>query len=69
MTICQYVPRFENKKLIISQTKAFIDQIKIFLNEQESCVINGGITAKYFKFEKSARQDKSVSACLFILRL
>ena len=29
--------------------KTFIDWIKIFLNEQELCVINGGITTKYFK--------------------
>ena len=29
--------------------KTFKDCIKIFLNEQESCVINGGITTKYFK--------------------
>ena len=35
--------------------KTFIDWIKIFLNEQESYVINGGTTAKYFKLEKGAR--------------
>ena len=35
--------------------KTFIDWIKIFLNEQESCVTNGGITTKYFKLEKGAR--------------
>ena len=29
--------------------KTFIDWIKIFLNEQKSCVINGGITTKYFE--------------------
>ena len=34
--------------------QTFIDWIKIFLNEQESCVINGGITTKYFKLEKTA---------------
>ena len=34
--------------------KTFIDRIKIFLNEQESCVINEGITTKYFKLEKGA---------------
>ena len=34
--------------------KTFIDWIEIFLNEQESCVLNGGITKKYFKLEKSA---------------
>ena len=45
--------------------KTFIDWIKIFLNDQESCVINGGITTKYFKLEKGARQGDPVSAYLF----
>ena len=47
----------------------FIDWIKIFLNEQESCVINGGVTTQYFKLEKGARQGDPVSAYLFILCL
>ena len=34
--------------------KTFIDWIKIFLNDQELCAINGGITIKYFKLEKGA---------------
>ena len=34
--------------------KIFIDWIKIFLNEQESWVINGEITKKYFKLKKGA---------------
>ena len=34
--------------------KTFIDWIKIFLNDQELCAINGGITTKYFKLEKGA---------------
>ena len=49
--------------------KAFRDWIKIFLNEQESFVINGGITAKYFKLEKGAIQANPVSVYLFILCL
>ena len=49
--------------------KTFIDCIKIVLNEQESCVINGGITTKYFKFEIGARQSDPVTAYLFILCL
>ena len=49
--------------------KTFINWIKIFLNDQEPCVINGGITTKYFKFEKGARQGDPVSAYLFILFL
>ena len=35
--------------------RTFIDWIKIFLNEQELCVISGGITKKCFKLEKGAR--------------
>ena len=34
--------------------KVFIDWRKIFLNEQESCVINGEINTNYFKLEKGA---------------
>ena len=49
--------------------KTFIDFINIFLNEQESCVINGGITTKYFKIEKGARYGDPVSAYLFIICL
>ena len=33
------------------------------------CVINGGITTKYFEIEKGARQDGPLSACLYILCL
>ena len=29
----------------------FIDWIKIFLNEQELCVTNGGVTTQYFKLK------------------
>ena len=39
-----------------------IDWIKIFLNEQEVCVINAGITTKYFKLEKGSRQGDPLSA-------
>ena len=33
----------------------FIDGIKIFLNTQESCVINGSVIIKYFKLQKGAQ--------------
>ena len=47
----------------------FINWIKIFLNEMESCVINGRITTKYFRLEKVKRQGNPVSAYLFMLCL
>ena len=43
--------------------------IKTLLNNQESCIINGGITAKYFKLDKDAHQGDPTSAYLFILVL
>ena len=39
------------------------------MNDQESCVINGGVTAQYFKLEKEAWQDDSITAYLFVLCL
>ena len=41
----------------------------MFLNDQESCVINGGVTTEYFKLEKGARQGDPVSVYLFMLCL
>ena len=49
--------------------RTFIDWIKIFLNEQESWVINGEITTKYFKLKNGARQGHLVTPYLFILCL
>ena len=39
------------------------------LYKEESCVLNGGFTTKYFNLEKGARQGTPVSAYLFILAL
>ena len=47
----------------------FILWIKILLNDQESCVINGGKTTKYFMLGRGARQGDQISALeiLFLL--
>ena len=39
------------------------------LNNQESCIINGGITTKYFKLDTGTRQGDPISAYLFVLVL
>ena len=46
--------------------ETFIKWIQILLRNQESCIINGGTTTKYFKFQKGTRQGDPISAYLFI---
>ena len=55
------------KKLGFDET--FIKWIQILLRNQESCIINGGTTTKYFKLQKGTRQGDPISAYLFILVL
>ena len=47
----------------------FIDWIKIWLKNQESCIINWGHTNKYFKLERGAHQGDLISTYLFNLAL
>ena len=49
--------------------ETFIKWIQILLKNQESCIINGGSTTKYFKLEKCTRQWDPISAYLVILVL
>ena len=44
----------------------FIEWIKVLLNDQKSCVINGGKTPKYFKLGRGTRQG---DPCLLIYLL
>ena len=47
----------------------FIDWVLILFNSQESCVINGGHSTKYFPLEHGARQGDPISTYLFVLAL
>ena len=43
--------------------------VKILLNDQKSCVINGGKTTKYFMLGRGARQGDPISLFQFTLAL
>ena len=47
--------------------KTFIKRVKTLLNNQESCIINGGFTTKYFKLDKGTHQGYPIQPiCLFL---
>ena len=64
-----------SKKLLITALEHygcgndFIEWIKILLKNQESYVIHGGHTTKYFRLERGAIQGDPISAYLFNLAL
>ena len=47
----------------------FVSWFKTILKNQESCIINGRKSTKYFKLERGARQGDPIPAYLFILVL
>ena len=47
----------------------FMKWISIILKNQESCVMNGGISTGYFKLLRGARQGDPISAYLFVMVL
>ena len=48
---------------------SFIQWIKILLNDQQSCVINAGVSTQYSSLKRGARQRDPISAYLFYYRL
>ena len=47
----------------------FLKWIQILIKNQESCVLNGDITTKFFSIDRGTRQGDLISAFLFILDL
>ena len=47
----------------------FISWIQILLKNNESCVLNGGVTSKYFSLQRGARQGDPIAAYLFVIVL
>ena len=71
MDIVKAFDSLDHNFVITSLEKYGFDQIlilwvKILLNDQESYVINGGKTTKYFMFGRGARQGEPISVRNFI---
>ena len=47
----------------------FLKWIQIVIKSKESCVVDGGITTKFFSLDRVARQGDPISAFLFIFAL
>lgn len=47
----------------------FVNWIKILLNKNESCIVNGGTTSQYFSLERGARQGDPIAAYLFVIAI
>ena len=47
----------------------FVKWVRVLLNKQESCVINGGKSTGYFPLQRGVRQGDPISAYLFIIVL
>ena len=48
---------------------SFVNWIKILLNDQQSCVINGGFATQYFTLKRGACQADPILGYLFIIAL
>ena len=48
---------------------SFVNWIETLISKQESCIINGGNTTRYFHIERGAHQGDPILAYIFILAL